>query len=62
MQNSFPQEYKDLFESTGSRQVALLGRSEENWSPQAALLIDLLIRPYLLALAANRIRLIAGLD
>jgi hypothetical protein len=40
----------------------LLGRSKKHWSPQAPLLIDLLIRPYLLALAANRKRLIAGLN
>jgi hypothetical protein len=40
----------------------LLGRTEPHWSSEAPLMIDLLIRPYLLALADKGKRLIADLD
>lgn len=63
LQASFSVEYKDILLAPGPSQLAyLLGRSEPHWSPLVPTMIDMLIRPYLLALADKRKRLVADLD
>jgi hypothetical protein len=60
---AFPVEYAEISQATGTLQMRyLLGKTEEHWAKDAALLIDLLIRPYLLALEGQRKRLLKDLD
>jgi hypothetical protein len=60
---AFPVEYAEISQATGTLQMRyLLGRPEEHWAKDAPLLIDLLIRPYLLALEGQRKRLLKDLD
>jgi hypothetical protein len=60
---AFPMEYAEISQATGTLQMRyLLGRTEEHWAKDAPLLIDLLIRPYLLALEGQRKRLLKDLD
>jgi hypothetical protein len=60
---AFPMEYAEISQATCTLQMRyLLGRTEEHWAEAVPLLIDRLIRPYLLALEGQRKRLLKDLD
>jgi hypothetical protein len=59
---AFPMEYAEISQAIGTLQMRyLLGRTEKHWAEDAPLLINLLIRPYLLALEGQRKRLLKDL-
>jgi hypothetical protein len=61
--DDFPQEYSDFSASSGMLQTAyLLGRTEPHWAPSVSTIIDMLIRPYLIALAIRRKALMKDVD
>lgn len=59
----FPRESQILFSSNPSQQLAFfLGRAEEDWSRDAISMLDMFLRPFLLALSDKRKRLIREID
>jgi hypothetical protein len=63
LSTEFSKEYSEFYASSSAIQMAiLLGRSEQHWAPLVPVIIDMLLRPYLIALADKRKRLIKDLE
>jgi hypothetical protein len=63
LKDDFPQKYSDFCASSGMLQTTyLLERTEPHWAPLVSTITDMLIRPYLTALATRRKALMKDVD